>query len=315
LLRSSANARTHSKIVLRKGVVDRSQRDDSIDKLLRSTFLRDRTTQETSDACTDPETIAAWTAGTLTPQDAGAVERHLAACTACQQVLALLARTEPPPPPPGFSWNKWHLRWAVPVAAAATAVALWVAVPDRRTVQIEEPSATSPKRTTTDQAQMSSEATPRADLDKREEPRPPAAANKLEARADTQAGTGAAASARESDAIASAAPAAPEAAGVPQQSRTLADAPAELLRQRREAFAGPVEVASPDPLVRWRILPTRTLERTTNGGRTWDAIALPQAVELTAVRVPNAATAIVTATDGRQFRTDDQGRTWNPVQP
>ena len=293
-----------------------SQRDDSIDKLLRSTFLGERTAQETSDACADAETIAAWTAGTLTPQAAGAVERHLAACTACQQVLALLARTEPPPAASGFSWNKWHLRWAVPVAAAATAVALWVAVPDRRTVQIEEPFATSsPKRTTTDQAQMSTETPTRADLEKREEAPPPAAANKLEARADTQAGTGVAASARESDAIASAAPAAPEPAAVPQQSRTLADAPAELLRQRREAFAGPVEVASPDPLVRWRILPTRTLERTTNGGRTWDAIALPQALEPTAVRVPSAATAIVTATDGREFRTDDQGRTWNPVQP
>ena len=291
-----------------------SQRDDSIDKLLRSTFLAERTAPETSDACADAETIAAWTAGTLTARDAGAVEKHLAACAACQQVLALLARTQPPPAS-GFSWNKWHLRWAVPVAAAATAVALWVAVPDRRTVQIEEPSATSPKRTTTDQAQMSTETPTRADLDKREEPPPPAAANKLEVRADTQAETGAAASARESDAIASAAPAAPEAAAVPQQSRTLADAPAELLRQRREAFAGPVEVASPDPLVRWRILPPRTLERTTNGGQTWVAIALPQAIDLTAVRVPSAATAIVTAADGRQFRTDDQGTTWNPVQP
>jgi hypothetical protein len=293
--------------------VDRSsQRDDSIDKLLRSTFLAERTAQETSDACADAETIAAWTAGTLTARDAGAVEKHLAACAACQQVLALLARTQPPPAS-GFSWNKWHLRWAVPVAAAATAVALWVAVPDPRKVQIEEPLATSPERTTTDQAQSSETAS--RDLKAREEAQPPAAANKVEARADTQAGIGAAASARESDAVTSAAPAAPEAAAVPQQSRTLADAPAELLRQRREAFAGPVEVASPDPRVRWRILPPRTLERTTNGGQTWEAIALPQAIDLTAVRVPSAATAIVTAADGRQFRTDDQGRTWSPVQP
>ena len=293
-----------------------SQRDESIDKLLRNTFQTDRTAHETSDACVGPEMIAAWAAGTLSAPEAGDVETHLAGCPSCQQVLALLARTEPPAVASGFGWTRWHLRWAVPIAAAATAVAIWVAVPDDpRKAQIEDAFATAaPERAASDQQEPAAANQDRAELEEREAAPPPAAA-KLEAPADTQARSRAAASTRESDAVGPSVPAAPEAAAAPQQTRTLADAPAELMRQRREAFAGPVEVASPDPLVRWRIMPPRTLERTTNGGQTWEAVAIPQAIDLTAVRAPSALTAIVTAVDGRQFRTDDQGKTWNPVQP
>ena len=295
-----------------------SQRDESIDKLLRNRFQTGRIAHEMSDACVGPELIAAWTAGTLSAPEAGAVETHLAGCTSCQQVFALLARTEPPAVASGFSWTNWHLRWAVPVAAAATALAIWVAVPDDpRKAQVEDALSTSaPQRAATDQAQTRPEPAPAAELEKREATPPPAAASALEARADTPAQSEtAAASTRESDAVGPASPAAPEAAAPPDQTRTLADAPAELMRQRREAFAAPVEVASPDPLVRWRIMPPRTLERTTNGGQTWEAVALPQAIDLTAVLAPSALTAVVTAVDGRQFRTDDQGKTWNPVQP
>lgn len=311
----------HSRIVLGRGVVDRtSQRDESIDKLLRSTFEADRTARETSDACVGAETIAAWTAGTLSPRETEAVQTHLARCPSCQQVLALVARTEPPAVASGFSWSNWRLRWAVPIAAAATAVAIWVAVPDdRRQTRVEdtftpaEPQLTATDQKATDQNESAPANSSGVQRETREAAPTPAAARAAEARADAESrSAAAAASTRESDAIG---PAAPETAAPPQQTRTLADAPAELLRQRREAFAGLVEVASPDPLVRWRIMPPRTLERTMNGGQTWEAVALPQAIDLTAVRAPSALTAIVTAADGRQFRTDDQGRTWNPVQP
>ena len=36
--------------------------------------------------------------------------------------------------------------------------------------------------------------------------------------------------------------------------------------------------------------------------------------KVTAVRALSAAIAIATTADGRQFRTDDQGKTWNLVQ-
>ena len=59
-------------------------------------------------------------------------------------------------------------------------------------------------------------------------------------------------------------------------------------------------------------MPPGRLERSTNAGKTWEAITFPQPVTITAVRAPSATTAIVTAADGRQFRTDDQGKTWSP---
>jgi photosystem II stability/assembly factor-like uncharacterized protein len=79
--------------------------------------------------------------------------------------------------------------------------------------------------------------------------------------------------------------------------------------------AAPAEVISPDPQVRWRIVPAGRLERSINAGKTWEAVTLAQPISITTVRAPSAATAIVTAADGRQFRTDDQGKTWDLVQP
>jgi photosystem II stability/assembly factor-like uncharacterized protein len=67
--------------------------------------------------------------------------------------------------------------------------------------------------------------------------------------------------------------------------------------------------------VRWRIVPTNRLERSTNGGKTWDAVTLPPSITPTGITAPSANTAVVTASDGRQFSTDDQGKTWNLVQP
>ena len=86
--------------------------------------------------------------------------------------------------------------------------------------------------------------------------------------------------------------------------------------QAPQAPQAPVtEAISPDPLIRWRILPTRRLERSTNGGKTWEPVPFPQPIDLIAVRAPSATSAIVTTADGRQFRTEDSGKTWNPVQP
>jgi len=45
-------------------------------------------------------------------------------------------------------------------------------------------------------------------------------------------------------------------------------------------------------------------------GRTWQRVQFPEAIDLTAVRAPDATNAIVTAADGRTFTTADGGRTW-----
>jgi hypothetical protein len=85
----------------------------------------------------EPEVLAAWSEGALPSSDARHVEAHLADCATCQQMLAVFARTEPPPVVSsgfrsvvsGFSRTNW--RWAVPLAAAATVAAVFVAIPEK----------------------------------------------------------------------------------------------------------------------------------------------------------------------------------------
>jgi photosystem II stability/assembly factor-like uncharacterized protein len=117
----------------------------------------------------------------------------------------------------------------------------------------------------------------------------------------------------------------------------------------RYRAAASIEIASPDPTVRWRIAGS-VVEQSTDGGRTWVARAtgttaslvagsspsrtvcwlvggagtvllttdaeswrrlpFPEGIDLAAVTAVNAETAIVTAVDGRTYRTVDAGRTW-----
>src|SRR5918994_4011407 len=79
--------------------------------------------------CIDGETLAAWSAGALRPAEAASVEGHLADCARCQAMLATFVRTEPPAPPHQAWWQRWQVRWLVPLATAATVAAIWVASP------------------------------------------------------------------------------------------------------------------------------------------------------------------------------------------
>ena len=284
----------------------------------------------------EPEVLAAWSEGTLPSSEARQVEAHLADCVTCQQMLAVFARTEPAPAVPsgfrslipGFNW-----RWAVPLAAAATVAAIWVAIPEEeRTAQlnptsapaISEPVAPPVEAVPTDAAPPASakQQGERAAAGSLADQTAPESRETIvsKEKAD-QVASSRAANERDQDLKAEAAPtarsvapaqvaAAPAAPSPAQeQDRSRAEEPATgLLRQ-----AAPAEVASPDPQVRWRIVPTGRLERSTNAGKTWEAVTLPQSVNVTAVRALSAATAIVTTADGRQFRTDNQGKSWNLV--
>lgn len=289
-----------------------NQRDDSIDRFLRRSFPGGGSAPGSAGACVEPEAIAAWTEGTLSSGEAAAVETHLAGCAACQQVLAVFARTAPPSPVSTSLWERWHLRWAVPIAAAATAVAVWVAVPDDRKASVEDAFTVSEPASPAEPNQPPA-ANAAASSDARERSDPPARrdtdsslraqAEKLEARPEKE----------EADLLGAARESAPASAAAPErEARPLSDS-AATTAQRRQAASTAVEVISPDAAVRWRVLPTGLLERSTNAGQTWESVMLPQKV--TAVRAVSAATAVVTTTDGRQFRTDDQGKTWKPFQP
>jgi hypothetical protein len=274
----------------------------------------------TSNNHVQAEALAAWAEGRLAAAEAVTVEAHLASCALCQETLAVFARTEPetrldPSVVSGFGWFRW--RWAVPVAAAATAAAIWVAVPDNPNQEefertgapaIEERSV-APGRA----ASADAEAPPAEPQAKPLSSRRDAAIDRLEDRAAKQESR--AANAVEQDLKAEASPAAPpaaarapEAPAAPDQGRFRAETLSGVQRQA----AAVAEVVSPDPLVRWRIVPPGRLERSTNGGKTWVPVTLPQPVDVIAVRAPTATSAIATAADGREFRTEDQGKTWTP---
>jgi hypothetical protein len=116
-----------------------------------------RGTPAATSACIDAETLAAWADGGLDKAHAAAVELHLADCDRCTAMLATFARTLPEAQVVGSLWKRWHLRWLVPVATAATVAALWVLVP-----RPESPSIASLKPPTTESEATAAASTPAA---------------------------------------------------------------------------------------------------------------------------------------------------------
>jgi hypothetical protein len=118
--------------------------------------------------------------------------------------------------------------------------------------------------------------------------------------------------------------------------------------------APPVEIVSPNPAERWRIVDGRQVQRSTTGGAQWDVVAVQPPDRVTTGHSPGPSTlwlvgraggiyvttsgspfirvpfiesidlvsivavddrqATVTTADGRTFRTTNQGRTWTLVQ-
>jgi len=106
--------------------------------------------------CLDAETLAAWFDGGLKGAALEDVRAHVAACDRCQMLLGAMGRTRAvvPAPVQERAPRRW-LAWAIPLTAAATAIAVWVAIPEQRNVPVVTP-ATAPE-------------------EKREAPPPPAA--------------------------------------------------------------------------------------------------------------------------------------------
>jgi photosystem II stability/assembly factor-like uncharacterized protein len=115
-------------------------------------------------------------------------------------------------------------------------------------------------------------------------------------------------------------------------------------------MAAPSDIVSPDPARRWRIGQPGVVQRSIDGGASWETlatninapmragsapsssvvwlvggagavllstdgrewrqVAAPAAIDLVAVQATDARTAMVTAADGRVFRTIDGGQSW-----
>jgi hypothetical protein len=120
----------------------------------------------------------------------------------------------------------------------------------------------------------------------------------------------------------------------------------------RAAAAPMVQIVSPNPLNRWRLMPGGTVQRSTDGGSTWETqpagadvtltagaspaplvcwligprgrvllsrdgatwktVSIAQPIDLVSIRATDDKSATVTAVDGRTFVTADGGATWTP---
>lgn len=297
------------------------------------------------DACVDAETLGAWADGGLDPAQMAAVELHVASCARCQAIVGVAARSAPIAPvaeaPAGFSMWKW---WLAPIAAGAAAVTLWMVVPEETTeapptapAPVIEASKDAPAARVDERladASRKPAAPAPSGLENRQSRRGELLERKQERSVADQAAIGAVASAP--PAVAPAAPAA-----------------AEATLQKSLRASATVEIVSPDPRHRWRVvagaiersddagaswLPAQSAagDRITGGtapaaaicwligangtvwvsadGATFARVPIPAHVDLTAITAGDAFAATVTTADGREFRTVDSGRTWRQTQ-
>jgi len=343
-------------------------------RLLRETLAGGAAQPPVSD-CLDAETLAAWSDGRLSAHERTAVESHASSCARCQALVAAMARTAPPPQ--RRVWLRgYSVGWLVPIAAASIAVIVWIATPRPALA----PGGTRPSATVTvtpSSAQL--DASPRT----AEPTAPPMSESRRQASAGVKRGGAPAAGAvprrlqdEQTTTASDAAPPAPVAAPPPPPpAPSLADAAPQAAAARsqaalggaldRQPFSGrraesfaaktiaAAQIVSPDPNSRWRIAPGDGVERSTDGGatwqpqsigvaatptagaapapsicwlvgpgglvllstdgRTWTRASPPDAIDLTSVRAFDAANATVTAADGRAFATSDGGRTWRRI--
>ena len=304
--------------------------DERVDRLLRrASRARDA---RPGNVCLDAETIAAWTDGSLTAREREAAEAHAADCDRCLAVLAAIAQTTPPSTmPERSSW--FSIRWLVPFATAAVAVAAWVVMQEPMPQRPSQPAPAGIEATT---------------------PTEPTVQAERDAAEDTTSASRAANARQRADALEkkaeSPAPRARSAPAPPSLQERM-EARDELgHRQFGAAKLPSAMIVSPDPNIRWRIA-GRTVERSIDGGRTWqrhptgteaDLLAgsspAPRVcwivgqngtvllstdgeswrrvdfpdptAHLVGVTARDGDNATVTTSDGRTYRTTDAGRTW-----
>ncbi|HUF48756.1 MAG TPA: zf-HC2 domain-containing protein [Vicinamibacterales bacterium] len=274
--------------------------------------------------CLDAETMAAWLDGGLDEAARADAETHTADCARCQAMLAALTRlsdaAEPAraATPAAMAPRPTLHRWLIPIATAAGIGLTVVLLPDR--------SAIPPSPVAGDVARERDIDLARPELERRDTPATPA----------------------------------PAATAPPAATRVAEPAPAAQTAERAvmdavtSALVGPIDIATPDPAVRWRVTGD-AVERSTDTGaswtavpieagavitagsapsattcwlvgrggtvlvttdaRTWRRLPFPEAGDLVAVTARDARTASVTTADGRTFETATAGETWTPRRP
>jgi hypothetical protein len=308
----------------------KTDRDLSIERLLRRSL---QTPGPPSGDCPDPEALAALADNALLADERRMVEAHVADCHWCQAMTAAIVRTTIPP---GIGDNRaaspwWKsrraLNWLVPATAAATAVALWVAVPGQRSAAPEER-----------QAEVQTAAAPPPAPAARPTPAPANAdafRSDSSERADSQARGNEKDTALGSTAPANAQPAAPAQSSLareenrvgrqegaaseqvrvtPEPDRSVQDrvAPVAAARAAVPATAG-FEVISTDPQIRWRVGPGVVVQYSVDGGSTWSTQETGASAQLTAGSSPSPLVCWLVGRAGTVRRSADGGRQWQRV--
>lgn len=281
------------------------------DRLLEDALkheLRAAAMAPATDACLDAETVAAWMDGGLDASGMAMAEAHASSCARCQSLLGSIARTVPAAvvaEPQGARLWRW---WFAPLAATAAAVTVWMVVPQDRLTAPPAPPAMESAAPGATAAKADAEVAVTQSA-----PVPAPAALPSEAKEQAVVGRDradaggtraeAAAPKREAQEFADAAAEGRAAAAAPPA------APAVALRKQIEPLADATARSSPSPTVVWLVGRAGVVHLATDGA-TFVRVPFPETVDLTAVTATDDRHATVIAADGRTFRTDDGGRTW-----
>jgi hypothetical protein len=328
----------------------KADRDASMDQLLAST-LKSRAAAAKGDSCLDVETLAAWTDGALDARERAAAEAHAADCARCQELLAAMVRTLPPEVAKS-PWRMPSLTWLVPLTAAATALAIWVAVPKRVPVQVSGgavavvdqaaapvPSVASPSASASGaaaarvQTALTPESLNQIARDKSvapeaPEPRPSVQERRETGSRDKQEAPVASAERKaielpDASNVAAASPARAAAGSVTTSAAAApAAAPSQLQESvRLDAFAArsralaaipDVIVVSSNPSTRFRLLPDGAVQRSADAGSTWRTEPTGATDRLTAGASPSPSVCWLVGSAGTVMLSTD-GRSWRRV--
>jgi hypothetical protein len=328
--------------------VPERDRDRSMDAVLRRVLSDDVEVSDQAE-CLDGETLAAWSSGSLRADEAATVERHVADCGRCRTLVAVFVQSTPAEPARESVWRRWRLGWVVPVATAATAAALWVAVPGNTLVN--RPQEGAAKTVAPDATAGPDVAAPPSSAPAPSAPAAPPAQEAARLREEQALSGGAMAERSNQTAARERADQQPPAAAPP--------AAAERDRQEvansapfaaRLSAVPPREIVAPGDAARWRIL-GQQVERSTSNGNSWEPVAItsdsaltagaapsssvcwivgrggavylstdgvrfmrlpfPEMIDLISVAATDDRRAVVSAADGRSWQTSDRGLTWS----
>ena len=298
-----------------------------------------------SPRCLDGETLAAWSSGSLRASEAAKVEEHLSNCERCQSMLATFVRIEPPPAASESVWRRWHLAWVVPVAAAATVTAIWVAIPtDRRDslrqsarFEAQSPEVAQPqpqpvapapppaapppapqaaprpasKPLRSDERARSTEKNESMLMKQGQRDSEEVAQKRPANEADRRASDSLGAAAASSPAPQAAAPPPPPPPALERHDEPAArQAREKAVVTRRDALAdaSTALIVSPVPSYRWRITGGRQVDRSSSGGEQWQRVAILDSERLTAGHSPSASVAWLVGPAGTIYVTSDGTR-------